>query len=157
MCSVFGRNILFFFFYPPFLVFAYFQVLTGLFSNAHLRIERLLMVFYVLFKIIVTGNSRRTLPLSRIPMIWFYVISPIIFLMSVRDLLSVLVITLITILIISSMRDSMLSTLCLICITSCQIFLSGHSILNINTFLYLVLIVGIFILSVWFPAMVVLR
>ena len=137
MCSIFRRNILFFFFYPPFLVFAYFQVFTRLFYNAHLRIERLLMVFNVLFKIIVTRNSRCTLPLSRIPMIRLYVISPIIFVMSMRDLLSVIVITLVTILIISSMRDSMLSTLCLTCIASCQIFLSGHSILDINTFLYL--------------------
>jgi hypothetical protein len=49
LCSIFRRNILFFFFYPPFLVIAYFQDVTGLFSNAHLRIGSLLVIFDVLF------------------------------------------------------------------------------------------------------------
>ena len=86
-------------------------------------------------------------------MIWLSVISPI-FLISMRDLLSVVVITLVTILIISSMCDSMFR-LSLISSIRCRILLPGHSIFDINTFFYIV--VGILcMMSAWFPMMIVL-
>ena len=138
MCSVLAWNILFIFFSPPFLLFVYFQVFNRFFSDAHLRIRALLVASCVLPMIIVTGMSRSTLPLSWISMMWLSFISSVLLLMSVRGLLSVVVITLITILIISTMRNSVI-TLCLMSICW-QIFLSGHSILDINTFLMCIIV-----------------